>query len=199
MGRALAGALGMLLLGVAACSQQQAVAPEQLDAPTAARGGCLAGGEGQFEAHLRGALEAQLRWSNAQMQCDGGPRPDGEGLRVVIAGPLEPDRRLRFILGIDLRDVASGPAQALPTNLTVMVEDEALLYATRGSDKCAVEDFVRMPLGDGTERVSGRGYCLDPASDLAGESRLLVPTFSFTALVHVEADDAEADEEPVVP
>lgn len=180
------------MLGAGACSRQQAVSPAARD--EAAAVGCLAGGEGQFEARLRGALEADLRWDNTQMQCDGGLRPDGKGLRVVMAGPLEPGRKLRFILGIDLQDAAAGPAQALPTNLTVMVEDEALLYATRGSDKCAIEDFLRQPRGEDIEQVSGRGYCLEPASDLAGESRLLVPTFSFTALVHVGSD-----EEPAAP
>jgi hypothetical protein len=112
-----------------------------------------------------------------------------------MVGPLETERpeavgaarQLRFILGIDLVDTADGPAQVLPTNLTVIVEGESLLYATRGSDRCAVEDFMRTPLADGLERVSGRGYCLGPASDLAGETRVLVPTFSFTALARTGA------------
>jgi hypothetical protein len=151
-----------------------------------------------MEASVRGALEADIDWSNAQMACDGDLRPDGRVLRVTMVGPLETTRpetvgatrpetvgatrQLRFILGIDLVDAVAGPAQVLPTNLTVIVEGESLLYATRGNDKCAVEDFVRTPLADGLERVSGRGYCLGPASDLAGESRVLVPTFSFTAM-----------------
>lgn len=137
-----------------------------------------------MEASLRGALEADINWSNAQMSCDGDLRPDGKVLRITMVGPLDSGRQLRFILGIDLVDTAEGPAQVLPTNLTVIVEDESLLYATRGNDRCAVEDFMRTPLGDGFERVSGRGYCLGPASDLAGETRVLVPTFSFTALAH---------------
>jgi hypothetical protein len=148
-----------------------------------------------MEASLRGALEADIDWSNVQMSCDGDLRPDGQVLRVTMVGPLETERpeavgaarQLRFILGIDLVDTADGPAQVLPTNLTVIVEGESLLYATRGSDRCAVEDFMRTPLADGLERVSGRGYCLGPASDLAGETRVLVPTFSFTALARTGA------------
>jgi hypothetical protein len=168
--------------------------------------GCLATGDGRLEATLRGALEADLQWSNAQMECDGGLRPDGKGLRVAIAGPMQAARnasagpgrlgtagvarRLQFIFGIDLTDTATGPAQVLPTNLTVIVEGEGLLYATRGADKCAVEDLERVPLADGQERVTVRGYCLGPASDLAGGTRLHVPTFSFTALTHSVEDDA---------
>lgn len=156
-----------------------------------ASGGCLSAGDGALQADLRGALDADLVWHNNQMQCEGGPRPDGRGLRVAIAGPLatpgESARQLRFIFGIDLHDAAAGAAKVLPTNLTVIVEGEQKLYATLGDDKCAVEDLQRTPLttGDGKlERVQVRGYCTEPATDLAGVTRLMVPTFSFTAVVH---------------
>jgi hypothetical protein len=169
------------LLGLAACSGDT-VTPAVVAAETAVAGGCMAGGEGRMEASVRGALEADINWSNAQMVCDGGLRPDGRGVRITMAGPLDATRQLRFILGIDLEDAAAGPAQVLPTNLTLIVEGESLLYATRGDDKCAVEDLERTPVSDGVERISGRGYCLGPASDLVGATRVLVPTFSFTAM-----------------
>lgn len=165
------------------------------DAPSAA---CLPEAAGRFEAELRGALEADVKWLDAQMECEGDLRPDGKGIRLTVVGPLAAapprppgERRLRFILGIDLEDAAEGPAQVLPTNLTVIVEGENLLYSTRGDERCAVENLRREPLGEGMERVSGRGYCLGPASDLAGETRVLVPTFSFTtrALVVVAPDE----------
>lgn len=183
--------------GLVACREGPAVAASQAAIPAA---GCLATGEGQLEASLRGALQADLAWRNADMQCDGELRPDGSGLRITIAGPLRAApgsktdpaglagaglaHRLRFIFGIDLTDTASGPVQALPTNLTVIVEGGNLLYATRGDSLCAVEDLDREPMAAGIDRVKVSGYCLGPASDLAGENRLHVPTFSFTALVH---------------
>jgi hypothetical protein len=202
-----------VLCVLSACMQKSAPATEPVaaavvEAPAAAVAGCMITGEGRFEASLRGALEADLDWRNAQMECDGGMRPDGKGLRVAVAGPMQPVRstsadvarrvemdmlhRLRFIFGIDLHDTASGPAQALPTHLTVLVEGDAQLYATRGTDKCAVENLERKPLGNGVERVSARGYCISPASDLAGTTRLHVPTFSFTALVRGEDEEAPA-------
>jgi hypothetical protein len=184
----------VLALAAGACAKGPDVAAgAESETPLA---GCLESGDGNLQAELRGALVADLAWQNAQMQCEGGLRPDGEGLRVTIAGPL-PEQlaqptsagaapaHLRFIFGIDLHDTASGVAQALPTNLTLIVEGGQQLYATRGDDKCAVETLQRTPLrADGRfERVKVRGYCIGPASDLAGEVRLLVPTFSFTALV----------------
>lgn len=171
------------MLGTAACTQ------DPPDATAAAgTGGCLESGEGSLEAWVRGALVADLNWKNAEMQCDGSPHPDGGGIRVTVAGPLPGTAStLRFIFGIDLHDTATGVAQAFPTNLTVLVEGSPpQLYATRGNDRCAVETLQRTPLAESKgelERVKVRGYCAGPASDLPGSTRVLVPTFSFTALL----------------
>jgi hypothetical protein len=163
-------------------------------AAAATPGGCIAGGGGALQAQLRGALTADLDWSNEHMLCEGGARPDGKGLRVTLAGPLpvasagekSPARQLRFIFGIDYQDQAAGRAQALPTNVTVILEGEGRMFATRGSDRCAVESLERRPLeaeGGRYERVHVRGYCTEPAAELAGDARLLVPTFEFTGRV----------------
>jgi hypothetical protein len=184
-----------LALAAGACAQSSPEAPATAALPALA--GCLATGEGSLQAELRGALVADLAWQNGQMQCEGGPRPDGGGIRITIAGPLPAQTgqppaagaapgHLRFIFGIDPHDTASGVAQALPTNLTVILEGGQQLFATRGDDKCAVEYLKRTPLpasGGKVDRVQVRGYCTGPASDLAGETRLFVPTFSFTALL----------------
>jgi hypothetical protein len=172
----------LCLAGLAACAPQPVP-----DAPApAAAVGCLPSGDGHLEAQLRGAIKADVDWNNAAMECDGGPRPDGQGLRVTVAGSLDGQRRLRFIFGIDLIDTAEGPAQVLPTNLTVIVEGESLLYATRGDDRCAVENLERTEVEPGLERVTARGYCIGPAADLAGGAPLFVPTFSFAALAMIE-------------
>jgi hypothetical protein len=185
-------ALPLVLMLLAACAQKAPQEAPPAIAETAPAGaGCLPDASGSFEAHLRGAIEADVQWRDAQMTCDGDIRPDGSGLRITLAGPHE-GRQLRFIFGIDLQDADSGPARVLPTNLTVLVEGEATLFATRGSDRCATEDLVRTPLEGGVDRVGVRGYCVDPASDLAGVERLLVPTFTFTALVRREEGDAAA-------
>jgi hypothetical protein len=152
--------------------------------------GCMAGAGGYLHAQVRGAITADINWSNADMQCDGGPRPDGKGLRLTFAGKL-PDsaRQLRFIFGIDEHDIAAGAAQALPTNLTVILEGEQQLFATRGGERCAVESLERTALQGGTtsrSRVHARGYCLGPATSVAGDARLLVPTFEFTGIADTE-------------
>jgi hypothetical protein len=189
----LPAALSAMALVTSACAEDPA---QDVSLPAS---GCLATGDGLLEAALRGALVADLSWSNSQMQCDGSLRDDG-ALRVTIAGPLTlqtppssgkpAPARLRFIFGIDPHDTASGVAQAFPVNLTVIVEGDQQLYATRGDDKCAAESMLREPVpGAGNlHRIRVRGYCIGPASDIAGTKRLLVPTFSFTALIHNGVD-----------
>jgi hypothetical protein len=157
---------------------------------------CLAAGDGAMQARVRGAIEADVNWTNAQMSCEGGMRPDHKGIRVTLAGPMpNKDARLRFVFGISMKDTASGVAQALPTNLTVIIEGQKRLFATRGDDKCAVEQLEVTPLlahasaGDGAhganrQRVHARGYCTGPASDLQGTQRVLVSTFEFTSQIN---------------
>jgi hypothetical protein len=189
----------LAVITVTACasdSDQGAPKAPTAEAPT--QTGCIAGGGGFLQAQLRGAIVADLDWSNDIMLCEGGARPDGNGLRVTLAGPLpgkpadsSPARRLRFIFGIDYKDQAAGSAQALPTNVTVILEGEGRMFATRGNDRCAVETFTRAPVpaeGGRFERVHVRGYCTEPAAELAGSERLLLPTFEFTG--RVSAGDA---------
>ena len=183
--------LAAIGLACAACSTDQNSPADEADTATGA-GGCFAGGDGYLRAQLRGALVADLNWSNADMQCDGGPRPDGKGLRVTFAGELpESTRHLRFIFGIDEHDIADGVAQAMPTNLTVILEGEEQLFATRGSERCAVENLERNALteGDGKKlRVHARGYCVGPATNVAGDARLHIPTFEFTGTAAAELE-----------
>jgi hypothetical protein len=186
-----AAALLCLMLAMAACAGDKgdgapgatAAAPS-----AAAEAGCIASGGGFLQARLRGAFSADVDWSNAHMQCEGGSRPDGHGLRMTLAGPLPGHDKtlLRFIFGIGFTDVAAGSAQALPTNVTVILEGGKQMFATRGDDRCAVETLERTPLPNAghQDRVHVRGYCTGPASELAGDSRLLIPTFEFTGVVN---------------
>jgi hypothetical protein len=129
--------LGLLLAGSAPCGEPVANT-------------CLAGGDGSLKARVRGAIDADIDWSNSQMSCEGGMRPGSKGVRVSIAGPMTAKdgtvSRLRFIFGIALRDAAQGEAQVLPTNLTVILEGRQTVFATLGDDKCAVENLDVTPL-----------------------------------------------------
>lgn len=155
--------------------------------------GCLPTGNGFVRAKLRGALDLDLAWRNDEMECTGGSRPDGSGLRVSFAGPVQSDgRRLRLVFGID--DAPEGTSgSARPTNLTVIFEGEKRLFATRGDDKCTIDDLQQQRIGalDGkprTWRVVARGFCIGPATALNSDERILMTTFDFAGQASFEAD-----------
>ncbi|GAC1456858.1 MAG: hypothetical protein PVSMB6_15080 [Steroidobacteraceae bacterium] len=155
--------------------------------------GCLAAGNGYLRARIRGALDLDLAWRNAELECEGGPRPDGSGLRITFAGPQHKDgRRTRLVFGIE--SVREGQAgRELPTNLTIIFEGEERLFATRGDSRCTIDALSQErvgALGGGarTWRVVARGFCVDPASTLDNSARIMVSRFDFAGMV-VFADE----------
>ena len=146
--------------------------------------GCLPTGNGYLRARIRGALNLDINWRNADIECDGGLRPDGSALRMSFAGPPHGDgRRLRLVFGV--RAVHEGRAgRALPTNLTVILEGEEQVFATRGDEHCTVDELRQERLGAlggplRTWRVVARGFCTSPASALNSNARILVTRFDF--------------------
>lgn len=163
-------------------------------APGPQHAGCLATGNGYLRAKIRGALNLDLDWHNAEIECDGGSRPDGSGVRVSFAGPLRSDgRRLRMVFGVGTATEGSG-GHGMPTNLTVIFEGEQRLYATRGEDKCTVDELQQQRFGalDGkirTYRVTARGFCISPATTLDNAGRILVTSFDFAGRVTYGNED----------
>lgn len=165
--------------------------------PTQVPDGCLASGDGYLRARVRGAVTLDLDWKNEQMECDGGPRPSGNGVRVSIGGPDRGEgRRLRFVFGIGgVGEGAEG--KALRTNVTMMFEGEKRVFATRGDDKCTVDTLSQQrveALGAGRAiyRVVARGFCVGPASSLTRGERLFITSFDFAGRVEFEDDDHHA-------
>ena len=92
-------------------------------------------------------MNLDLDWRNAEIECDGGPRPDGSGLRVSFAGPRHADgRRLRLVFGVSAAHEGRA-GRDLPTNLTVIFEGEERLFATRGEDHCTVDELSQERVG----------------------------------------------------
>ena len=167
-------------------------APTPHAAP-AAPPGCLPGGNGYLKATVRGALNLDIDWHNAEIECDGGPRPDGSGIRMSFAGPKGADgHRLRMVFGVSAAREGHG-GRTLPTNLTLIVEGGQRLYATRGPGHCTVDKLSQQRLhAPGTPRkyrVVARGFCVAPASTLNGDEHVLVSSFDFAGNA-VFGDDA---------
>jgi hypothetical protein len=170
--------------------------------PPAAHG-CLASGDGYLRARIRGAFNLDINWRNAELECEGEPRPDGSALRFSFAGPEHGDgRRMRLVFGV--RAVPEGQAgHELPTNLTVIFEGEDRLFSTRGDDRCTVDKLSQQRVGalggaERTYRVTASGFCVAPASTLDDSARILVSRFDFAGRV-VFVDAPAASSQPHKP
>lgn len=126
------------------------------------------------------------------MQCDGGPRPDGHGIRVTFAGSSGTSTRLRFVFGIGVTPTTDAASES-PTNITVIFEGENRLYSTHGDAHCTVDEMHATPLpkapsSQGTlRRVSARGFCVANADAVGGSGPgLLISRFDFAGAVFDE-------------
>jgi hypothetical protein len=174
-------------------------AASQAAVPTAAPHGCLASGNGYLRATIRGAMNLDIDWHNGELECEGGPRPDGSGLRLAFAGPAHSDgRRVRLVFGVEAAREGRG-GRDLPTNLTVIFEGEERLFSTRGDDHCTVDELRQERVGAlggpvRSWRIVARGFCISPASTLDAKARILVSKFDFAGTAVF--DDAPPPEAP---
>lgn len=146
-----------------------------------------------LEARLAGAIDAELRWRGADLQCDGMRRPDGKGLRVTFTGNVGAER-LTLVFGAP-RLAEGASERAVAVNVTLIREGGAL-YGTRGDDKCVLDEVRQEPLPAPAAdnryrhwRIEAHGFCLEPARAVAdGRDAILVARFDFRGQIAWELD-----------
>ncbi|MFM1887262.1 MAG: hypothetical protein RL026_2419 [Pseudomonadota bacterium] len=153
-----------------------ALAPLAHAAAPAATTRCASAAANTLKASLRGGLQADLDWAGDAIDCELSPRPEGQGWRLTLAGPLAGagGHRLRLVLGIDAAPPL-GSANALPLNLTLIVEGQGRFYATRGNDKCTVDALHRT-----AGHLTLAGFCTGPATRADGASRVLLTALDLS-------------------
>jgi hypothetical protein len=146
---------------------------------------CLPSHDGFLRARIRGAngaADADINWRDVDMQCDGGLRPNERGFRLTFAGTLRRDaRRVRLVFGI-ASAAGETSARNVPTNVTIIFEDQQKLYSTASEDKCTIDDLTLQPQNvprDGWRRVVARGFCTVPVTALHGDEALVIDRFDF--------------------
>jgi len=181
--------------------------------PAALGFNCLPTQDGYLRLRMRGDANLDIDWHDADMHCEGGPRPGQHGLRLTFAGPAPGPgsgyanvaaHKLRFVFGI-----AASPGvreqHNVPTNVTVIFEGEHKLFSTAGDGKCTIDEFSEQPLPAQAvphaeahlRRLAARGFCTAPATALAGGAHLLLSRFDFAGPVTDE--DATDAPPPVTP
>lgn len=163
----------------------EAMDPDLVSKLTPGHSACLGDGTGYVRARIRGALNMDITWKDAQLACSGEARPDGSGLRVSFAGPGPGGKVLRLVFGVQsAHEGAAG--RELPTNLTVLL-DGGRIFATQGDDKCTLDQLSQSKLpasaGQRAWRIEAHGFCVAPANALAGNGRILVSRFDFAGRI----------------
>ena len=85
--------------------------------------------------------------------------------------------------------------RAADLDFVLVRESTEGLFATRGNDRCTPDELRPERIGalGGPRRnwrVVARGFCISPATTLAGDARLLVTSFDFASEVTYEDDPA---------
>lgn len=151
---------------------------------------CLPDDSGYLRLRVRGAQAFDLDWSDQQLQCEGGPRPDQNGLRLTFAAPaVAGEHRPRLVLGV-AATLAAGRSREVPANVTLILEGENRIYSTRGDDKCTIDELQQTRIDAHAYRVAGRGFCSSPAASLDGSENVLISRFDFAGRA-VDADVAD--------
>lgn len=148
---------------------------------------CLPGGGGRLEVQVSGEFDAAVDWGNDGTRCDGGPRPDGDALRLMFS---RDDDGLLMVLGITgLGRGATGAS--LPANLTVVRQGLGLFYGSLGADSCivTVEENLAVEDQPDTYRVSGHGRCEAPIEAIARDGEIRIAPFAFTGKAYWPEED----------
>jgi hypothetical protein len=149
---------------------------------------CLPGGEGRLQMEISGYFDATLDWGNAGTRCAGGPRPEGDALRLMFG---RADDALMVVIAIAGLERGAVGAR-LPANLTVVREGRGEFFGTLGADSCLVEVTENAALADAPDsyRVSGSGRCLAPIEAVAGSSEIRIAPFEFTGFAEWPVETA---------
>ncbi len=167
---------------------QQAVAAP----PESAAIRCLPDQAGFLTMRLRGSIEAEVRWREPELACTGMARPDGRGLRMRFAGPIEGRGDLAIVFAAP--ELAMGvAARAVPVNVTLLDEAGERIYGTLGHERCAFDEVEQRVIDDGSMpprsyRVLARGFCTAPARAMDGNGAVLLTRFDFAGVVTFEDD-----------
>jgi len=153
---------------------------------------CVPSDSGFLRARLKGSIEADLDWAAGVPQCRGGLRPTGDGVRLLFKGPgTKPDEPLLIVIGIGPLRPGESRSQ-VPVNLTLVQEGAGQFFATQGDDKCAMDEVRQEAIGPTLFRLTGRGYCTQPARAVQGDGAVLMSRFDVEAVVDFGAAMAES-------
>ena len=148
---------------------------------------CVPSGNGRLQMAFSGAFEDAVDWNNDGTHCQGGPRPDGDAVRLMFS---RDDDALLVVIGITGLE-RGRPASGLLANLTIVRQGLGEFYGTLGADACIVDVEENVLEASSVEayRIGGQGRCLAPIEAVAREGEVRVAPFVFTGIAYWPEDE----------
>jgi hypothetical protein len=173
-------ALYLILLGLAAGCEPE---PAPKGSPAA---NCV--DDGELTAEVFGAIETSLEWRDDELECDGMPRPHGQGARLRFAGPaLSNGETLSLAFIIALPDLQQGRSAAeIPAGVTLIEENEGHFFSTPEPSTCWADIEHQVPLDDAAVdaipeyRIKGLLYCVSPLAEVNGSRSVTFTDLHFS-------------------
>jgi hypothetical protein len=187
----LAGAAGVLLIGILAFRLSLPLSAPTITAPPAERGmPCSLQPDGYLRGRFYGAVSLTADWSGNGLRCDGMQRPDGQGIRLFFAGDRQGGGQISMVIAIDGHPDALVGAER-PANVTVIDERESRFFSTGGADRCwamisSVAALARSRSDPPGHRIDGRLYCLGALPSLSDRTSLTLGEFSFAGRISID-------------
>jgi hypothetical protein len=175
-------------LGLAGCqeagpSAQASTSPAALPAPS---GNTACADDAYLEGSILGAINADLAWTPDGLACDGGPRPDGEGIRLSFARSPDDGPGLTVIIALPtLEKRATG--QDLHANVTIIVEGEARFFSTQNRDTCWAAVSANDNAGGERYSIAGEVYCIGALAEVNGDASVTIDGLNFRSRVDWES------------
>ena len=145
------------------------------------------GARGYLATELFGALSGKIEWDETELICEGMARPDDHGARLRLAGIVDTEYEIAFIIA--LPDLVKGAiGNELPSKLTVIEEGAGRFFSSADQEICWT-DITDSQEIDGDEsrfELSGSLYCVAPLAEVNGDSDITIGDFEFRGLIDWE-------------
>ncbi len=144
----------------------------------------LCGDQGYLSTELFGALATTIEWTAEDLECEGMPRPGGDGVRLRFAGNVADARQIAIIIALPaLR--RGGAGKELHSKVTLIEEGAGRFFSTGEQDICWTDIDALDSIADSDAKfaVSGTLYCVAPLTEVNGDSDITFRDLRFRGLL----------------
>lgn len=167
-------------IALGGCEQTDHAAPAASQ-PEAVSYAC--GENGFLTTSLHGAITTRLDWNAADLECEGMPRPAGEGARLRFAGS-DGERQIAIIIAMPTLQRGST-GQEIASNVTLIEEGNGRFFSTPDLDNCWTDVTRVEAFDESTVRfsISGTLYCVQPLAEVNGPASVSLTELQFQGLL----------------